>query len=394
MRTPYTVEFGTLCPMTTGRDETFAPIHMLDLGSEVTEHWDALTDAMHEVLRSGQFIGGPTVEQFEQAFATAVGSTFAMGLNSGTDALVIALEALDIGPGDEVITTPFSFFATSEAILRVGATPIFGDIDPLTLNLDINTVRSLVTNHTKAIIPVHLFGLPMDLSPLIALGIPIIEDCAQAFGAARNGQQVGSIGTFGAFSFYPTKTLGAYGDGGALATSDERLKEAVLQLRNHGSSPTEKYRHERLGWNSRLDAFQAAILQVKLTFYQDQIVKRRQIARWYREAFAAHGVALTESEPTGNEVLLPLDDPEHVYHQFVIQADEPMRVRVEAALKAAQVSFSRFYPEVLTHQPQGMDFGHAPVAERVKVRTLALPIHTALTETDLERIARAIASAG
>lgn len=379
--------------MSSGRKDTLTPIHMLDLGSEVTEHWDALTGALHDVLRSGQFIGGPAVESFEEAFARTVGNRFAMGLNSGTDALVLALEALNIGPGDEVITTPFSFFATSEAILRVGATPVFGDINPVTLNLDLGTVPPLVTDRTKAIIPVHLFGLPLDLAPLSELGLPIIEDCAQAFGATRNGAMVGSVGTFGAFSFYPTKTLGAYGDGGALTTDDEALRDAVLQLRNHGSSPTEKYRHERLGWNSRLDAFQAAILQVKLTLYQGQIAQRRNIAAWYREAFHAHGVTLTEAEPVANEVLLPVDDVEHVYHQFVIQAAAPLRERIEKALEAAQVSFSRFYPEVLTQQPHGMNFGHAPVAERVKQRTLALPIHTALTEADISRIAAAVASA-
>lgn len=365
---------------------------MLDLGAEVTEHWDALTEALHDVLRSGQFIGGPTVESFEHAFAHTVGNRFAMGLNSGTDALVIALEALGVGAGDEVITTPFSFFATSEAILRVGATPVFGDIDPLTYNLNLDTVEPLVTPRTKAIIPVHLFGLPLDLSPVMKLGLPIIEDCAQAFGATRDGVMVGSVGTFGAFSFYPTKTLGAYGDGGALTTNNEALRDVVLQLRNHGSSPSEKYRHERLGWNSRLDAFQAAILQVKLSFYQEQITQRRAIAAWYREAFRANGVVLTKDEPVGNEVLLPLDDAAHVYHQFVIQADAAMRRRIEQALRAVQVSFSRFYPEVLTHQPQGMDFGHAPVAERVKERTLALPIHTALSQDDAARIAQAVAS--
>src|SRR5690625_3339186 len=182
--------FGTLFPMSSKLDPT--PIAMLDLGTEVTEHWDALTSALHSVLRSGQFIGGPTVEAFETQFASVVGTPYALGLNSGTDALVIALEALGIGPGDEVITTPFSFFATSEAIIRVGATPVFGDIDPLTCNLNTSTVAPLVTERTKAIIPVHLFGLPLNLSELLALDIPVIEDCAQAFGAKRDGQLVGS----------------------------------------------------------------------------------------------------------------------------------------------------------------------------------------------------------
>lgn len=363
---------------------------MLDLGTEVNEHWDALTTALHDVLRSGQFIGGPTVEAFEREFARTVGTPHALGLNSGTDALVIALEALGVGPGDEVITTPFSFFATSEAIIRVGATPVFGDINPLTCNLDSATVAPLVTQRTKAIIPVHLFGLPLDLRDLLALNIPIIEDCAQAFGAKRNGQLVGSFGAFGAFSFYPTKTLGAYGDGGALTMHDEAHATRVSQLRNHGSSVAEKYRHEFVGWNSRLDAFQAAILAVKLTFYEEQIHARRQVAQWYRDALDGRGITLTETEPTGTEVLLPPHDPEHVYHQFVIQAAAPFRERIETQLAADRIACSRFYPEVLTQQPTGHDYGVAPIAERVKERTLALPIHAALTEADVHRIAAAI----
>ena len=384
-------QFGTLFPMSSTQDTT--PIAMLDLGNEVTEHWDALTDALHDVLRSGQFIGGPAVETFEKQFAEAVGTPHALGLNSGTDALVIALETLGAGPGDEVITTPFSFFATSEAIIKVGATPVFGDIDPLTCNLDSATVAPLVTERTKAIIPVHLFGLPLDLSELLALNIPIIEDCAQAFGAKRNGQLVGSFGTFGAFSFYPTKTLGAYGDGGALTMHDSDYATRVGQLRNHGSSVSEKYRHEFVGWNSRLDAFQAAILSVKLSFYEEQIRHRRQIARWYREAFARHGIAITDAEPVSNELLLPPDDSAHVYHQFVIQAAAPFRARIEQHLAAAHIACSRFYPEVLTQQPIGHDYGSAPIAERVKERTLALPIHAALTQTDVQRIAAAIQAA-
>ncbi len=363
---------------------------MLDLQREVQELWPELQPAVEGVLRSGAFIGGPVVEQFEAAAAEYLGVRHAIGLNSGTDALVLGLEALGVGPGDEVITTAFSFFATSEAVLRLGGVPVFVDIDPVTLNMEPGWVEAAITERTKVILPVHVFGLPARIEDLARIaerhGLELLEDCAQSFGARVQGRHLGSFGAVGAFSFYPTKNLGAYGDAGMVSTNDDDLASRVRSLRNHGSSPANKYLHDGLGHNSRLDALQAAILSVKLPRVTEFNERRRERAGAYRQALA--------HLPQGPDALqLPPDDPAHVYHQFTIQLPAERRELAERQLAARGVAFSRFYPTPLTKQPAGHDYGEAPVAEAVCQRVLSLPIHPWLPDAAVEAVAEALAVA-
>ena len=370
---------------------TGTKVKMLDLQSEVEELYEQLRGATDRVLRSGVFIGGAEVEGFEREAAEFLGVKHAIGLNSGTDALVIGLEALGIGPGDEVITTAFSFFATSEAVLHVGAVPVFCDVDPDTLNMDPDGLEALVTERTKAFLPVHLFGLPAPMTKLLQVAeryqLAVVEDCAQAFGARSSelgGKRVGSLGTLGAFSFYPTKNLGAYGDGGLLTTDDDELAVLVRSLRTHGSSPADKYRHDRLGHNSRLDAMQAAILRVKLPLVDAWNAKRRAVAAGYQTAMAAAGA---------QHVVLPPAASDHVYHQFTVQVAAHSRPGYERSLSEAGVEFSRFYPAALTTQPAGHSFGHCPAADAATGRVLSLPMRPNLSTSHLNRVTQALAAA-
>lgn len=364
---------------------------MLDLRAEVAELRSELEAAIGRVLDSGQFIGGSEVEAFEFEVAEFLGVDHAVSLNSGTDALIIGLEALGVGPGDEVVTSPFSFFATSEAILRVGAKPVFGDIDPVTLNLDPATIERVLTDRTKALLPVHLFGLPCDMPALLDVarrhGLFVLEDAAQAFGArlAECGdRRAGAIGDAGAFSFYPTKNLGAYGDAGLLATNDAELARRARSLRNHASSPEDKYLHDGLGHNSRLDALQAAILRVKLPRVDAWNVARREVARGYRvelERFQADGL-----------VLPPLASG-HVFHQFTLQLPEGRREAFQAALATAGVAFARFYPAPLTQQPRGRRYGRAPQAAAACERVVSVPCYPRLPPGAILEVAEAAAAA-
>lgn len=383
-----------------------SPIGMLDLASEVDTLWPELQPAVERVLRSGQFIGGPEVEGFEAEAAAFLDVGHAVGLNSGTDALILALEALGVGPGDEVITTPFSFFATAEAIARLGATPVFGDIDPVTLNLDPETVPPLITPRTRALLPVHLFGLPANMARLqeiaSAHGLAIVEDAAQAFGAGYSGtcigcdsacpasvraslagRRIGALGTVAAFSFYPTKTLGAYGDAGLLTTDDPDLAEKARRLRNHGSRPDAKYVNDVLGHNSRLDALQAAILRVKLRHLEQATVARRAVAGWYHAALGDL-----------DDIVLPPAHPDHVVHQFTIQLPAERRAAVADALTAAGIANQHFYPLPLSSQP-ALGGGHPvpPVTTDVCQRAMSIPVHPGLGEGDVDRIASVIRAA-
>lgn len=367
---------------------------MVDLQSEVAELWSELSPAVERVLRSGQFIGGPEVEALEREVAEVLGVRHVLGLNSGTDALLLGLEALGVGPGDEVITSPFSFFATSEAILRLGAKPVFVDIDEATLNLDPALLDQAVTERTRVILPVHIFGLPADMSAIMAVAhrraVPVLEDCAQAFGARIGdgsvGRSVGSFGALGAFSLYPTKNFGAYGDGGLVSTGSDDLAARLRGLRNHGSSPQEKYLHEGLGYNSRLDALQAAILRVKLPRLEEWQARRLERVDAYRAALAGL--------PGGDDgLVLPPDAPEHRYHQFTLRLPPERRTRFEDGLRARGVAYTRFYPIPLTRQPLGADFGAAPVAERACERVVSVPIHPWLPDEAVELVAEAARAA-
>lgn len=367
---------------------------MVDLQSEVAELWSELSPAVERVLRSGQFIGGPEVEALEREVAEFLGVRHVLGLNSGTDALLLGLEALGVGPGDEVITSPFSFFATSEAILRLGAKPVFVDIDEATLNLDPALLDQAVTERTRVILPVHIFGLPADMSAIMAVAhrraVPVLEDCAQAFGARIGdgsvGRSVGSFGALGAFSLYPTKNFGAYGDGGLVSTESDELAARLRSLRNHGSTPHEKYLHEGLGYNSRLDALQAAILRVKLPRLEEWQARRLERVAAYRAALAGL--------PGGDDgLVLPPDAPEHRYHQFTLRLPPERRTRFEDGLRARGVAFTRFYPIPLTRQPLGADFGAAPVAEKACERVVSVPIHPWLPDEAVELVAEAARAA-
>ncbi|MDZ7800537.1 MAG: DegT/DnrJ/EryC1/StrS family aminotransferase [Trueperaceae bacterium] len=362
------------------------PIPMLDLAGEVETLWDELQPAIERVLRSGQFVGGPEVAAFEAEAAEDLEAGHAVGLNSGTDALVIALEALGIGAGDEVITTPFSFFATSEAILRRGATPVFGDIDPETLNLDPDTIPPLLSDRTRAILPVHLFGLPADMNRITEIAeahdLAVVEDAAQAFGArctAADGAKAGTLGTLGAFSFYPTKTLGAYGDAGLLTTQDDELAQTIRRLRTHGSRPNAKYVHDMLGHNSRLDALQAAILRVKLPRVALASAARRRVAGWYHELLS----------DTDGVDLPPLHD-DHVFHQFTVQLPEERLEKVRGALDEAGIAHQRFYPVPLSSQPVMGTPQARPVADAASARVLSLPVHPGLTPEQVGRVAEVV----
>jgi dTDP-4-amino-4,6-dideoxygalactose transaminase len=323
-------------------------IPMLDLQAEYHEIKDEIDEAVHRVLESGHFILGEEVEAFEHEVASYLGVRHAIGVASGSDALLLALMTLGVGPGDKVITTPFSFFATASCIVRLGATAVFCDIDPRTFDLDPVSVRryleSSYTPAVKAIIPVHLYGQCCDMDLLLELArtyrLKIVEDCAQSFGSTYKGRQSGGIGDIGCFSFFPTKNLGGYGDGGMVTTNDDELAEHVRMLRVHGAR--HKYHHEELGINSRLDAMQAAILRVKLKHVDAWTERKRALATAY------------DRELLGIEWLqVPYVMPEcrHTYHQYTIKVPAERRAVIQEALAEAGIQTQVYYPEPLHRQP-------------------------------------------
>jgi dTDP-4-amino-4,6-dideoxygalactose transaminase len=352
---------------------TVVKIPILDLQPQIEAHWDAFNAAFQRVLRSGHFILGPEEQAFETEVAAYLGTRHAIGLNSGTDALFIALRALGIGPGDEVITTPFTFFATAEAINHVGARPVFVDIEESSFNLDLELVERAITPRTKAIIPVHLFGRPCAMDRLMKLadahGLKVVEDCAQSFGGAWKGQKLGTLGAFGCFSFFPTKNLSTFGDGGMLITDDDGLAAEARMLRAHGSR--KKYYNETVGYNSRLDELHAAMLRVKLPHIDDWNARRRAVAARYHEAL-------------GNQAILVLPQivDGHVFHQFTIRVKGGRRDQVQATLAEAGVQTMVYYP-VPVHRLKLYQESHAgiacPVAEQAAKEVLSLPIWPELT---------------
>jgi len=362
-------------------------VPMLDLAAEVEFLWEPLQGAIQEVLRSGQFILGPEVEALERELAAYLGVRHAITLNSGTDALVIALRALGVGPGDEVITTPFTFFATVEAICHAGATPVFADIDPDTFTLDPDLAAAAVTPRTRAIVPVHLFGHAAEMARLRDLagahGLRVVEDVAQAFGGRFRGRLLGTLGDFGAFSFFPSKNLGAYGDGGLLITADDALADAARMLRAHGSR--RKYYHERVGYNSRLDVLQAAILRVKLPHVDEWNRRRQAAAAYYQEILAdLPGVVLPAVRP----------EVEHVFHQYTIRILNGRRDEVQRALSERGISTMVYYPVPLHRLPV---FRHLnlslPAAEAAAREVLSLPIGPFLRRDQQDEVAAALRAA-
>src|SRR5690625_4775795 len=320
---------------TTEENPTHPEIPVLDLAPQIEQHWDELTQAIEGVLKSGQFIMGPDVAAFEEEAAAYLGVKHAVGVNSGTDALIIGLRAMGIGPGDEVITTPFTFFATAESISVVGHTPVFVDIDESTFNIDPELIEAAITPQTKAIMPVHLYGRAAEMNRIMEIAqkhnLKVIEDCAQSFGATYEGKQTGSIGDIGAFSFFPTKNLGAFGDGGLITTNDDDYADQMRMLRAHGSK--KKYRNEMLGYNSRLDSIQAAILRVKLPHIDSWNQRRREAAQRYNIELAELAGLVTPQITDG-----------HVFHQYTIRLLERDRAAVQDALQDHGVSTMVYYP--------------------------------------------------
>jgi len=366
---------------------TETPVPFLDLQPEFEELEFEWLDAVRRIGRSGAFILGPEVHAFEREFAEYVRAPYAVSVANGTDALVLALKALDIGPGDEVVTTPYSFFATAEVISRVGATPVFVDIDPVTFNLDVDQAARRVTPRTRAVLPVHLFGCPLDMSALGELaddrGLAVIEDCAQACGATHAGRPVGGWGGFGCFSFYPTKVLGCYGDGGIITMRDEAQVERVKSLRNHGASAP--FVHDAIGYNSRLDEIQAALLRIKLRRLDESIERRRRVAQWYRAGFAGSDVT-TPASPHG----------EHVYNLYTIRT--PDRDAVRERLQAAGIGFNLCYPVPLHLQAVYADLGYQtgdlPNSDQASLECISLPIHPYMSEAQVERVVDVVLARG
>lgn len=358
-------------------------IPLLDLTRQYEPLREPIQAALSRVIESQRFILGAEVEHFEQRFAQYCGARYAIGCASGTDALELALMAADIGPGDEVLTVPFTFFATAGAIMSVGARPVFVDVERDSFNLDIRQLDHALATHPsiKAILPVHLYGGCADMGPIMdcaaARGIPVIEDAAQAVGAEWRGQRAGSVGTVGCFSFFPTKNLGGFGDGGMLTTNDEAIAHKLKALRVHGSF--EKYVHQWPGMNSRLDALQAAVLDVKLDHLDTWNRARQRNAVLYREALA---------EVVTTPVQQP-DQTSHVYNQFVIRCER--RDDLRRFLADSGVGTEVYYPLPLHLQPALAAFGHKagdfPVSEQLSTEVLALPIFAELTEEEIATVA-------
>ncbi|MHA7840681.1 MAG: DegT/DnrJ/EryC1/StrS family aminotransferase [Gammaproteobacteria bacterium] len=354
-------------------------IPMVDVQQQYQQLKDVIDEGVLGVLASGQYVLGPQVRAFEEVVADYLGVEDAIGVASGTDALHLALVAAGIGPGDEVITSPFTFIATVEAILYVGATPVFVDIDPRTFNLDVNQLEGAMTPATAAILPVHLYGQPADMDPIMALAeknnIIVIEDCAQSFGATYNGKQTGCFGELNCFSFYPSKNIGCFGDGGMVTTKTKAMGEVVRQLRNHGSS--QRYYHQRVGFNSRLDEIQAAILQAKFPHLDTYNKKRGQVALWYDEAFADTAIV----RPYRAEKCT------HIFHQYTILHEN--RDVIANALRSANIGCAIYYPVPL-HQQIMMDKAYHslsfPNAEQAAVSCLSLPMFPEMTQEQVLQV--------
>jgi len=354
-------------------------IPMVDLKGQYEILKAEIEDGFREVLETTQFILGPNVRHLEEEVASYCNVRHAIAVASGTDALHLALRAAGIGEGDEVITSPFTFIATAEAISYVGARPVFVDIDPETFNIDVNLLEAALTDRTRAILPVHLFGQPADLKPIWELcnryGLRLIEDCAQSFGAAYGGRMTGAWGDLGCFSFFPSKNLGCYGDGGMIVTDSDEMAEAVRVLRNHGSR--QRYHHSVIGYNSRLDELQAVVLRVKLRHIETYNILRRKNAHLYT------------SRLSGTAVLPPVEDGKgvHVYHQYTILADS--REAIQNALGAAGIASAVYYPIPLHRQEVYREFyadRSYPVSEDVAARVLSLPMYPELTGSQIDRV--------
>lgn len=354
-------------------------IPLLDMTPEIESIWDELMVAIGDVLKKTQFIMGPNVKEFEQEVAAYLGVKHAVACNSGTDALVMGIRALGVGEGDEVITTPFTFFATAEAISHAGAVPVFVDIDPVTYNMDISQIEARITSKTKAIIPVHLFGHSVDMDPVMDIaakhGLKVLEDCAQAFGSEYKGRKIASIGDGGALSFFPSKNLGAFGDGGMFVTNNDDIAAEVRMLRVHGAR--KKYYNETVGYNSRLDEIQAACLRVKLPHLDEWNDGRRRVAATYNELLKDVDGVVTPNES---------DYTKHVYHQYTIRLKNADRDAVQSALTEQGVGTMVYYPVPCHKLPVYASCNAAlPASEEAANQVISLPIWPSM-DAEIQKI--------
>ena len=370
-------------------------IPLLDLKAQYASIRDEAMKVTEEIYDSQLFILGKRVEEFEKDFAQYCHSKHAIGLSSGTDALLIALMVLDIKQGDEVIVPAYSFFATAGVVHRVGATPVFVDIEPVGYNIDPSLIEAKITPRTKAIIPVHLYGQSAEMDQINAIAkkhkLHVIEDAAQAVGAEYDGKRCGSMSEIGAFSFFPSKNLGAFGDAGAVTTSDDGVAERLVDFRVHGMRP--KYFHKYVGGNFRIDSLQAAILHIKMKHLENWSEGRRRNAAIYRELFAETSV--------GDKIVLPVEMPRrrHIYNQFIVRFPQGKAVRdgVMDALKKAQIGCEIYYPLTLPQQECFADLPGAseryPHSEAAAEQTVAIPIYPELTRDQIAEVVKTIAAA-
>jgi len=359
-------------------------IPFLDLKAQYHSIKPALDDAVIRVLESGRYVLGPEVSAFESEFAGACGTRHAIGVSSGTSALHLALLALDVGPGDEVVTVPFTFVATVAAVMYAGAKPVLVDVEPRTLTLDPARLERAITPRTRAILPVHIHGQPADLAPILEIaarhGVPVVEDAAQSHAARYCGSPAGSVGTLGCFSFYPGKNLGAAGEGGAVVTNDDRLAKKVRMLRDWGCE--RKYEHQLHGFNYRLEEIQAAILRVKLSRLESWTEARRSHAALYQRLLA------------GGPASLPIEAPgrSHVYHVFAVQ--HPSRDALASALEREGIATGIHYPVPVHLQPAYRDLGYGPgdlpVSERAAREVLSLPLYPELTSAQVDEVSQVV----
>ena len=357
-------------------------IPVLDLKPQYRAHKEEMSEAIARVLESGQFILGPDVKLLEEEVSAYLGVKHAIGVNSGTDALMIGLRAAGIGEGDEVITTPFSFFATAESISNVEAKPIFADIDPKSYNIDPEEIKAKITPQTKGIMPVHLYGRPAAMGQIMDIahqyGLKVIEDCAQSFGARYRGKYTGTMGHVGAFSFFPSKNLGAYGDGGMIVTDETLVADLAKMLRVHGTKT--RYNNQVLGYNSRLDSIQAAILRVKLKYIDGWNGARRKVAQNYNHLLA--GVP---------EIITPEIVEGHVFHQYTIRFTNGKRDRVKEYLASLGIASMVYYPVPQDQLPvyKGQ-YPPTPTSDLLAGEVLSLPIWPEIEEKTMERVVQGI----
>ena len=384
-------------------------VPLLDLKAQYAPIREEIRAAMDRVADAQYFIGGPEVEGLEREVAAYSQCQFGIGVTSGTDALIVALMAIGIQPGDEVITSPYTFFATGGSVHRLGAKPVYVDIDPFTYNIDPAQIEAAITPRTKAIMPVHLYGQMADMNPIMEIArrhnLIVIEDAAQAIGSEYHGRRAGSIGHIGCFSFFPSKNLGGFGDGGMVTTNDPDLAKQVKLLRNHGAEP--KYYHKVVGGNFRLDALQAAVLRIKLKYLDGWTAARQRNAARYRRMFGEVGLTDDGRQTTDDGrpsivpgpsyLVMPYDAGygRHIYNQFIIRTDR--RDAVMAKLKARQIGHEIYYPVPLHLQECFADLGYKsgdmPASESAARETLALPIYGELTEAQQQAVAEAVAAA-